>query len=96
MGLDVEKQGEEGGETVGFCLATSNKAGKGVGDVQACDGEGSTCFKQAAHHDAGLGKPCRDGATVCDGPPDVPGQKAEAEDPEDGECGVIDQIIRGR
>ena len=50
---------------------------------QARDGEGGEGFVETADHDAGVGVPGDGGATVAEGPAEVPGEEGEPEDPED-------------
>ena len=61
--------------------------------LQASDGEGGACFVQAADHDAGFSMPCQDGATMTEGPPQILGHKAKAQDPENGQGSVDGEIV---
>ncbi len=52
------------------------------GGESACDCERRHGFVETADHDASFVVPSRDGATVAEGPGEVPGKEGEGEDPE--------------
>ena len=68
------------------CQQRGNKAG---------DGEGGEGFVETADHDAGVVVPRGGGAAVAEGPAEVPGEEGEAEDPEDEEAEVREEVVFG-
>ena len=63
------------------------------GGDEARDGEGGEGFVEPADHDTGVVVPGEGRAAVAEGPAEVPGEEGEAEDPEDEEGEVGEEIV---
>lgn len=62
---------------------------------KARDGEGGEGFVETADHDAGVVVPGDGRAAVAQGPAEVPGEKREAQNPEDEEGEIGEKVVFG-
>lgn len=73
-------------EIEGQCQKGGNEAG---------DGEGREGFVETADHDAGVVVPGDGRAAVAEGPAEVPGEEGEAQNPEDEQGEIGEEVVFG-
>ena len=65
------------------------------GGNKARDGEGGEGFVETTDHDAGVVSPGDGRAAVAKGPTEVPGEEREAQNPEDEEGEIGEEVVFG-